>query len=401
MNQQENLALPSDDFLLALGRAAHGFMSLEWSIIWLSEALAPGKLSSAAPPSGVPLAQYLEDAVAQAIVAGRDLPESLVPFVNQFALLAERQERLLSGHPHSGMEEAPQLLFTARTGRREWGLAEMLDVAEELESATQQALQLIEIVNKGIAAELEEYEALPTEPEPSSPGDLRSRARADAAARVRARLASDAKVRKLPASNLEVYTVDGLLDTEECSVLIDLIERDLYPSGLMAAAPDPDFRTSMSCNLKKQDPAVAQLEQRICDLLGTDPLHGETAQGQRYEVGQEFKPHHDFFHPGQFYSDQADREGGQRTWTAMLFLNEPEAGGCTNFPDAELKVAPETGKLLVWNNLDTQGNPNRYSLHQGMPVEAGSKYVITKWFRERVWEPTAAAGPSEPASGAS
>ena len=50
------------------------------------------------------------------------------------------------------------------------------------------------------------------------------------------------------------------------------------------------------------------------------------------------------------------------------------------------------GNLLVWNNLDAIGEPNHYSLHQGMPVTAGGKYIITKWHRERPWiysgEPT-------------
>jgi prolyl 4-hydroxylase len=401
MNQQEKLARPGDDFFWALGRAAYGFMALEWAVIWLSEALTPAKPSLANPLAGTPLAQHLEDAVAQAIVAGRELPEELVPFANQFAELAQRHGRMVSGHPNSGMQDTPQLLFSARTGRLEWKFEDVLAAAEEFESATQTALLLIEGLDGSAGAEPDLAEPVAPEPRPSaSPEERRGRARADAAAQARSRLAADPRVKKLQARSLEIYTIDNLLDPSECATLIDLIERDLYPSGLLAAAPDPSFRTSMSCNLNRQDPAVAELERRICGLLGADPRHGETAQGQRYQVGQEFKPHHDFFHPGQFYTEQAEREGGQRTWTAMLFLNEPEAGGCTNFPDAAVKVAPEAGRLVVWNNLDAAGNPNTFSLHQGMPVEAGSKYVITKWFRERVWEPGAAAGSREPGSAA-
>ena len=399
MNEQEKLARPSDDFVLALGRAAYAFIALEWSVIWLAEALAPGKLNSAAPPSGTPLAQYFEDAVAQAIMSGRELPEGLVPFANQFARLAETHGRLISGHPHSGLDGAPHLLFSARTGRLQWKLQDVAAAAEEFESAAQTALELIEGAHTSLRAEPEQREPLPSQVQSSdSPEDLRSTARAEAAAQVRGRLLSDKRVAKLAATGFEIYSVPGLFDAAECATLIDLIERDLVPSGLLAAAPDPGFRTSMSCNLQRQDPAVAELERRICALLGADPRHGETAQGQRYQVGQEFKPHHDFFHPGQFYTEQAEREGGQRTWTAMLFLNEPEAGGCTNFPKADLMIAPEAGKLVIWNNLDSKGNPNNFSLHQGMPVEAGSKYVITKWFRERVWEPGVAARSSEPAS---
>jgi prolyl 4-hydroxylase len=106
-------------------------------------------------------------------------------------------------------------------------------------------------------------------------------------------------------------------------------------------------------------------------------------QGQRYEVGQQFKPHHDFFHLGTSYYEDVTQRGGQRTWTAMLFLNRPEAGGRTGFPNARIEAEPTTGAVLIWNNMSPDGRPNPQSLHHGMPVEAGRKYVLTKWFRER------------------
>ena len=31
------------------------------------------------------------------------------------------------------------------------------------------------------------------------------------------------------------------------------------------------------------------------------------------------------------------------------------------------------------------GAPNPYSLHAARPVAQGTKYVVTKWFRERTW----------------
>ena len=37
--------------------------------------------------------------------------------------------------------------------------------------------------------------------------------------------------------------------------------------------------------------------------------------------------------------------------------------------------------------MDSKGEPNPYSIHQGMPVLSGVKY-ITKWHRERPWSAT-------------
>ena len=66
----------------------------------------------------------------------------------------------------------------------------------------------------------------------------------------------------------------------------------------------------------------------------------------------------------------------------MIYLNEPEDGGATRFKTIGKTVQPETGKLLAWNNLLPDGHPNPATLHQGMKVRRGTKYVLTKWFRQ-------------------
>jgi prolyl 4-hydroxylase len=204
---------------------------------------------------------------------------------------------------------------------------------------------------------------------------------------VRASIARSPGIMQLPAANLEVYARRDFLTKEECDGLIALIDADREPSGILSDNPDPDFRTSESCNLNPHLPFVKAIEAKIAALTGIEAPYGETIQGQRYAVGQQFKAHHDFFHSNTSYWEAEQKAGGQRTWTAMIFLNAPEAGGQTFFPKAELRVAPRRGNLLLWNNLDPDGLPNLCSLHQGMPVEAGLKYVVTKWYRERPWTP--------------
>ncbi len=118
-------------------------------------------------------------------------------------------------------------------------------------------------------------------------------------------------------------------------------------------------------------------------MLGTPLEASEPPQGQRYASGQEFKPHTDTFEPGGYDYYQHTAERGQRTWTAMIYLNEPDDGGATRFKLIGKTIQPETGKLLAWNNLLPDGRPNPATLHQGMKVRRGTKYIVTKWFRER------------------
>ncbi|HEY7809394.1 MAG TPA: 2OG-Fe(II) oxygenase [Allosphingosinicella sp.] len=197
---------------------------------------------------------------------------------------------------------------------------------------------------------------------------------------------------QIPAQGLDIFVVRDFLTKPECDQVIEKIDEDRVPSGLLSPTADPEFRTSESCNLRLTDRINQVVETKINALTGIPPTQGETIQGQRYAVGQQFKPHHDFFYPSEPYWPAQEKSGGQRTWTAMVFLNEPEAGGQTFFPKANVRVTPRTGNLLLWNNLDEFGEPNSYSLHTGMPVEAGTKYVITKWYRERDWTWWAANG---------
>src|SRR3546814_11598940 len=60
---------------------------------------------------------------------------------------------------------------------------------------------------------------------------------------------------------------------------------------------DGYFRTSDTCDLDHADPFIMAIDRKLSHFLGIDPAYGEPIQGQRYAVGQEFKPHTDYFDP--------------------------------------------------------------------------------------------------------
>jgi prolyl 4-hydroxylase len=201
---------------------------------------------------------------------------------------------------------------------------------------------------------------------------------------VAARLAA-AGVQQVQGVNLTLWYVENFLDASDCAFLIDEVERLRQPSLLLTDTPDGAFRTSDSGNLHRWDERVRAIDLRICDLMGLGERHGETLQGQRYAPGQYFRTHQDFFHTDQSYWPDQLNTGGQRTWTAMIYLDRPEAGGETVFDSAGLTVPPRPGMLLMWDNMDANGAPNLWSAHQSLPVEAGIKRIVTKWFREGFW----------------
>jgi prolyl 4-hydroxylase len=192
-------------------------------------------------------------------------------------------------------------------------------------------------------------------------------------------------IQRVPSPKLTLFIRKDFLEPEICRLLMMQIDAKRRPSEIADSIGDYAFRTSETCDLDPGDPIVMEVDRRITALTGLDPTHGEPMQGQRYEIGQEFKAHTDYFEPqGQDYAKFCT-VAGQRTWTVMFYLNEVEAGGATRFKAIDKIVQPETGKLLAWNNLRPDGTPNPSTLHHAMKVRAGLKYVITKWFRERPW----------------
>ena len=200
-----------------------------------------------------------------------------------------------------------------------------------------------------------------------------------------AHILSHPGVQRTPSTKLTLFQKRGFITPDLSTRLIAQIDATRRPSTVSDYNGDAAFRTSETCDLDAADPAVAELERRIIDFIGLDPAHGEPIQGQRYAVGQEFKGHTDYFEPNGADFHKFCSIAGNRTWTVMLYLNEPDAGGATRFKTIDKTIQPETGKLLCWNNLRPDGSTNPSTIHQGMKVRAGVKYVITKWFRERPW----------------
>jgi prolyl 4-hydroxylase len=202
---------------------------------------------------------------------------------------------------------------------------------------------------------------------------------------VRKRLEANPEVYRVPTDKAEIFAMGDFLSPRECQRLIAMIDMVAQPSAVYESEYDGSFRTSYSGNVDPYDPLVRRITRRIDDLLGIEPALGETVQGQRYLPGQEFKSHFDWFDAGSNYWQREKGRGGQRSWTAMAFLNPVAGGGTTDFTKIGISIEPQPGALLIWNNADPEGVPNEWTMHAGTPVTDGVKYIVTKWYRVRPW----------------
>jgi prolyl 4-hydroxylase len=192
-------------------------------------------------------------------------------------------------------------------------------------------------------------------------------------------------LKRVLTSKAQVFTWKNFLTESECHELIALTNTRLRKSTITTEGKEEDyaFRTSSTCYLHEfKDPIVQNVENKIASALGISASWSEPNQAQKYEVGQEFKAHTDYFEPGAEEYKKFCSELGQRTWTFMIYLNKVEEGGGTRFRKLAKTFTPETGMAVIWNSLTPEGDPNPFTIHHGTKVRKGEKFVITKWFRD-------------------
>ena len=131
---------------------------------------------------------------------------------------------------------------------------------------------------------------------------------------------------------------------------------------------------------------LEKIEKVVESITGLPSSHQEQLQVLRYFPGQEYKVHHDFFHEGSDYYERVIKEGGQRLYSIMFYLNTVTKGGETHFPKLDnLKVSAIKGRALLFKNT-IDGIPLYESLHAGLAPVDDTKWIAVKWVRESICE---------------
>ena len=144
-------------------------------------------------------------------------------------------------------------------------------------------------------------------------------------------------------------------------------------------------RTSQGMFFQRGETDLCQrIEARIAALVNWPVENGEGIQVLRYSPGAEYKPHYDYFDPSQPGTAAILKRGGQRVGTVVMYLNTPEQGGATIFPDVGLDVHAIEGNAVFF--AYGLPDPSSLTLHGGAPVVQGEKWVATKWMRESKFE---------------
>ncbi len=174
-----------------------------------------------------------------------------------------------------------------------------------------------------------------------------------------------------------VVRMPGFASRDECDIMLKLSD-DAQRSTIDNEQVTTSHRTSRTKWLD-DDEVPARLSERAAVVSELPPSNAERWQLAQYGENCEYKLHVDTV------PEFNDLAPGGRFSTLLLYLDEPEEGGSTDFPDLGLRIKPETGTALYFRNVrEPVSDPfgletHESSCHAGAPVVRGAKHIATRW----------------------
>jgi len=189
--------------------------------------------------------------------------------------------------------------------------------------------------------------------------------------------------------NPMVSVHDDVFDAATADHAIALARDKLQRSGVVgfSGATESDARTSHHAGLDQwSDPVLTALVERLSALVRLPPENAEPIKVIRYHGDEKFDLHLDAFSGFTPGVAEALASGGQRLFTTLCYLGDTDAGGLTEFPRLKIVVRPRLGRVLAWSNaVPGTDDPHPDSVHVGHPVTDGDKWVLSVWWRERLF----------------
>eukprot|EP01023_Acetabularia_acetabulum_P001113 TRINITY_DN10416_c0_g1_i4.p1 TRINITY_DN10416_c0_g1~~TRINITY_DN10416_c0_g1_i4.p1 ORF type:complete len:467 (-),score=23.22 TRINITY_DN10416_c0_g1_i4:201-1601(-) len=191
-----------------------------------------------------------------------------------------------------------------------------------------------------------------------------------------------------------ILCVENFLSSEECQQFIQLAKPHLSPSLVQSGGLTNHRKSSSMFFIEdlKQLQIVKIVEKRLQNLINlpivldgyTKQKPQETLQVIHYKQGEFYRPH----------LDNKDNQQPTRAATIIVYLNDVQEGGCTNFKLAQhllsykqqgLKIHPKAGRLILfWNREKNCYVQDLQTLHEAEPVIKGEKWILTRWFKDEI-----------------
>jgi len=185
-------------------------------------------------------------------------------------------------------------------------------------------------------------------------------------------------IEKINDDNYDVIIIDQFLTNNECDELVEYSKKQqLITSETLGEYGNitSDYRKSEQLWITDNQHQIAKKISDFCEsILDLPKKNMESLQLVKYDVSGYFKEHYDA-EPDKTKNNNIK----DRAHTFIVYLNNVEEGGETRFPNLDVNIKPKKGTAIYFKTLLPNGVLLKKSLHQGMPIIRGEKYIVNKW----------------------
>ena len=131
------------------------------------------------------------------------------------------------------------------------------------------------------------------------------------------------------------------------------------------------------------DVVLLLVRERIAALTKLPTVAMEPPRIFHYALGEQIKPHYDRCNDAVTGYGREGAYLGDRIVTFLLYLNDGFVGGDLDFPKAGFRCKGAKGDAVYFAHVDGAGKPDPLSLHAGLVITAGEKWVLSQWIHDR------------------
>ena len=167
----------------------------------------------------------------------------------------------------------------------------------------------------------------------------------------------------------------------------------MYDGETKTEAVDPHRTCSdYQFDILNTDIVLLLVRARVAELTKLPTVAMEPPRVFHYALGEQIKPHYDRCgNPVEGYAEGGYL--GDRIVTFLLYLNDGFEGGELDFPKSGVKFKGVKGDAIYFAHVDGTGKPDPLSLHAGLTITHGEKWVLSQWIHDR---PFGVPGPARP-----
>lgn len=156
-----------------------------------------------------------------------------------------------------------------------------------------------------------------------------------------------------------------------------------YTDSTVVGSKADGIRKSETYWLSKEDEVAKKIINKVCQIDGNNTENAEDIQVVKYQPNGYYREHHDSCCEEGDKCNEFNKEGN-RILTMVIYLNDDFDGGSTRFPNLDKDFKPKKYSGILFYPMNKKGDKcHDNSLHAGMPITSGEKYIANVWIRDK------------------